>query len=93
MPGTGWRAGAGGHPRVHGPPPDHQRHLFQERQLRSVTANTRADGEASLAIAERLGVTATTVAYDFAAADTALADLAHGRFAGVAVLTMIDRPT
>ena len=27
------------------PPLDYQRHLFQERQLRSVTANTRADGE------------------------------------------------
>jgi alcohol dehydrogenase, propanol-preferring len=65
---------------------DYQRHLFQERQLRSVTANTRADGEAFLAIAERIGVTATTVAYDFAAADRALRDLAHGRFAGAAVI-------
>jgi alcohol dehydrogenase, propanol-preferring len=70
------------------PPLDYQRHLFQERQLRSVTANTRADGEALLRIADRVGVTAMTIAYDFAAADEALADLAHGRYAGAAVLTM-----
>jgi alcohol dehydrogenase, propanol-preferring len=70
------------------PPLDYQRHLFRERQLRSVTANTRADGEAFLAIAERIGVTATTVSYPFEAADEALADLALGRFAGAAVLRM-----
>jgi alcohol dehydrogenase, propanol-preferring len=72
------------------PPLDYQRHLFQERQLRSVTANTRADGEAFLAIAERIGVTATTVTYPFEDADEALADLALGRFAGAAVLRMED---
>jgi alcohol dehydrogenase, propanol-preferring len=72
------------------PPLDYQRHLFAERQLRSVTANTRADGEAFLAIAERIGVTATTVTYPFATADEALADLAHGQFAGAAVLRMED---
>src|SRR5918997_1150514 len=32
--------------------------LFQERKLRSVTANTRADGETFLRLAERLGVRA-----------------------------------
>ena len=37
--------------------------LFQERRLRSVTANTRADGETFLRLAERLGVRATTVSY------------------------------
>lgn len=68
------------------PPLDYDRHLFQERELRSVTANTRADGEAFLAIAERVGVRATTVAYPFDRADEALADLAHDRFAGAAVL-------
>jgi alcohol dehydrogenase, propanol-preferring len=70
------------------PPLDYQRHLFQERQLRSVTANTRADGEAFLAVAERVGITATTVGYDFDAAHEALTDLAHGRFTGAAVLTI-----
>ena len=39
------------------PPLDYQRHLFQERQIRSVTANTRADGEEFLALAARLDCT------------------------------------
>jgi propanol-preferring alcohol dehydrogenase len=60
--------------------------LFGERRLRSVTANTRQDGEQFLRLAERLGIRATTVAYPMAEAPTALADLAHGRFSGAAVL-------
>ena len=60
--------------------------LFQERRLRSVTANTRADGEEFLRLAGRLGIRATTVGYPMAQAATALADLAHGRFGGAAVL-------
>ncbi|MCU1659230.1 MAG: zinc-binding alcohol dehydrogenase family protein [Pseudonocardiales bacterium] len=60
--------------------------LFQERRLRSVTANTRSDGEQFLALAERFGIRATTVAYPMARAADALADLAHGRFSGAAVL-------
>jgi len=60
--------------------------LFQERKLRSVTANTRADGETFLRLAERLGVRATTVAYPMSEAPRALADLRHGRFSGAAVL-------
>jgi propanol-preferring alcohol dehydrogenase len=60
--------------------------LFQERKLRSVTANTRADGETFLRLAERLGVRATTVAYPMGDAPRALADLKHGRFSGAAVL-------
>jgi propanol-preferring alcohol dehydrogenase len=60
--------------------------LFEERRLRSVTANTRRDGEEFLLLAERLRVRPTTVAYPMAEAPRALADLAHGRFAGAAVL-------
>jgi len=60
--------------------------LFRERRLRSVTANTRHDGEQFLALAERFGIRATTVAYPMADAPRALADLAHGRFSGAAVL-------
>jgi alcohol dehydrogenase, propanol-preferring len=60
--------------------------LFQERRLRSVTANTRADGEEFLRLADRHGITATTVPYDLADAGRALADLAAGRFSGAAVL-------
>jgi alcohol dehydrogenase, propanol-preferring len=60
--------------------------LFQERRLRSVTANTRADGEAFLSLAGRFGVRATTHAYDLTRADEALADLSSGAFDGAAVL-------
>jgi propanol-preferring alcohol dehydrogenase len=66
---------------------DYAAELFEERRLRSVTANTRRDGEEFLRLAERLGVRATTVAYAMADAPRALADLAHGRFGGAAVLT------
>lgn len=65
---------------------DYQRHLFQERQVRSVTANTRADGEEFLAVAERIGITVHTEAYPLDRADEALADLAHDRVTGAAVL-------
>jgi alcohol dehydrogenase, propanol-preferring len=65
---------------------DYADELFQERTLRSVTANTRADGEEFLHLAGRLGIRATTVAYPMAEAASALADLAHGRFGGAAVL-------
>jgi propanol-preferring alcohol dehydrogenase len=60
--------------------------LFEERKLRSVTANTRANGEDFLALAARFGVRTTTTAYPMSAAQDALADLAHGRFSGAAVL-------
>lgn len=68
------------------PPLRYAEHLFQERRLRSVTANTRADGEAFLAIAARIGIHVATVPYPLDRADAALADLAHDRFAGAAVL-------
>jgi propanol-preferring alcohol dehydrogenase len=60
--------------------------LFYERRLRSVTANTRQDGEELMQLAPRLGVTATTVPYSLDDADRALADLAAGAFSGAAVL-------
>lgn len=68
------------------PPLDYDRHLFQERQVRSVTANTRADAAEFLALAVRLGIRATVHPYPLAEADRALADLAGDRFSGAAVL-------
>jgi propanol-preferring alcohol dehydrogenase len=65
---------------------DYDAHLFRERTLTSVTANTRADGEELLLLAGRLGVRATVTTYPFDAADAALDDLAHGRLTGAAVL-------
>jgi propanol-preferring alcohol dehydrogenase len=68
------------------PPLGYERHLFEERTLRSVTANTRDDGRALLAAAERIGVHVEAVPYPFERADAALRDLAHDRITGAAVL-------
>ena len=72
---------------------DYQHHLFREKTLTSVTANTRQDGEELLALAARLGVRSTVTTYPFEAADQALDDLKEGRFAGVAVLSHAQPPT
>ena len=69
------------------PPLVYVDHLFQERQVRSVTANTRADGEEFLSIAARMAIRPMTSAYPLERADEALADLAHDRVTGAAVLT------
>jgi propanol-preferring alcohol dehydrogenase len=66
---------------------DYAAELFEERRLRSVTANTRRDGEEFMRLADRLAVRATAVGYPMAQAPQALADLAQGRFGGAAVLT------
>lgn len=67
---------------------DYQRHLFLEHSLRSVTSNTRRDGEEFLVLAERLGVQATTTPFAFGEADKALLALASGQLKGAAVLHM-----
>ena len=64
----------------------YEEELFGERVLRSVTANTRRDGEEFLGLAARLKIRATTHGYPMADAPAALADLAHGRFDGAAIL-------
>jgi propanol-preferring alcohol dehydrogenase len=64
--------------------------LFEERQIRSVTANTRADGEEFLELASRIPIRPTTTPYPLSAADQALADLAHDRINGAAVLRVAD---
>ncbi len=65
---------------------DYQRHLFRERTLTSVTANTRRDGEELLRLAAALDVEAHVTTYPFARADAALEDLAAGRLTGAAVV-------
>jgi propanol-preferring alcohol dehydrogenase len=65
---------------------NYQRHLFQERQIRSVTSNTRADARAFLDFAAEHHVTVTTPEYPLSHADRALSDLSAGRIAGAAVL-------
>jgi len=68
------------------PPLNYDRHLFQERQVRSVTSNTRADAREFLAFAGRHRIEVTTPQYPLDQADVALADLGSGRIAGAAVL-------
>ncbi|TXC98424.1 zinc-dependent alcohol dehydrogenase family protein [Streptomyces sp. ISID311] len=69
------------------PPLTYQRHLFYERNLCSVTANTRQDGREFLATAARIGIRVTVSPYPLSRAPQALADLAADRVQGAAVLT------
>jgi len=66
---------------------NYQRHLFQERTLRSVTANTRGDGEEFLRLAQRLRLKVSVTPYSFDHAEQALADLAADRVTGAAVIS------
>jgi alcohol dehydrogenase, propanol-preferring len=65
---------------------NYQRHLFQERQIRSVTSNTRADAREFLDFAGRHHIELTTPEYPLGHAAQALSDLAAGRISGAAVL-------
>ncbi|WP_201453597.1 zinc-binding alcohol dehydrogenase family protein [Rhodococcus sp. WAY2] len=65
---------------------DYQKHLFRERQVRSVTANTRADSVAFLRFAADHRLRVDTHPYPLDHADRALRDLADGKFSGAAVL-------
>jgi propanol-preferring alcohol dehydrogenase len=68
------------------PPLNYERDLFQERQLRSVTSNTRQDAREFLDFAAAHQLSVTTHSYPLDAADQALRDLKAGRFDGAAVL-------
>lgn len=65
---------------------NYQRHLFQERQIRSVTSNTRADARAFLDFAAHHRLAVTSPQYPLDRADEALSDLRGGRISGAAVL-------
>jgi alcohol dehydrogenase, propanol-preferring len=65
---------------------NYQRHLFYERELKSVTSNTRADAREFLAFAEQHRIAVSHPTYPLGRADEALTDLAGGRIAGAAVL-------
>jgi alcohol dehydrogenase, propanol-preferring len=65
---------------------DYERDLFYERNLRSVTANTRADGEELLAEAARIPIRPATTTFPLEDANQALALLKRGGFAGAGVL-------
>lgn len=66
---------------------DYAQHLFQERTVRSVTANTRADGEELLRLAARIPLEIHATTYPFESVQQALEDLAADRLTGSAVVT------
>ena len=68
------------------PPLDYDRHLFREKELRSVTANTRADGVEFLRLAGEIPIRTHTVAIELGQANQALAMLKHDQLKGAAVL-------
>jgi propanol-preferring alcohol dehydrogenase len=65
---------------------NYDRHLFQERTLRSVTANTRADGRAYLELTREHPPRVSSVLYSFDEADRALTDIEGDRVKGAAVI-------
>jgi alcohol dehydrogenase, propanol-preferring len=68
------------------PPLNYEHELFYEKELRSVTSNTRDDGREFLELALRYHVRATTHVYPMSQAVQALQDLKAGVFDGAAVL-------
>lgn len=68
------------------PSMSYEPHLFYERDLRTVTANTRADGDAFLRLAAGLRVRPTVTRYGFGQVARALDDLRSGRASGSLVV-------
>lgn len=68
------------------PPLNYERELFYERELRSVTANTRQDGREFLEFVSEHHISVTTRPYPLGEGQQALRDLKASRFPGAAVL-------
>lgn len=65
---------------------NYERHLFEEREIRSVTANTRFDGEEFMRIAGEIPIHTHTQFFGLEQATEALIELKHDRIRGAAVL-------
>jgi alcohol dehydrogenase, propanol-preferring len=72
------------------PPLHYDDHLFEERTLTSVTANTRKDGHELLELAARIPLRPEVTIYSFGAVDRALLDLATDAVTGTAVIAVHD---
>lgn len=70
------------------PAMDYERYVFRERDIHSVTSNTRDDGRQLLAEAAAIPVRPHTTVYPLADANRALADLKADRISGTGVLVM-----
>ena len=64
----------------------YERHLFYEKNLRSVTANTRSDGEELLRLAAEIPIRPQTTTFPLAHANRALQQLKHDAIQGSGVL-------
>jgi alcohol dehydrogenase, propanol-preferring len=69
---------------------DYEKHLFHERNLRSVTANTRTDGSRLLAEAARAGICPHVVRYPLSDANEALQELKDDRIKGTGILIIAE---
>jgi propanol-preferring alcohol dehydrogenase len=65
---------------------NYERELFYEKNLRSVTANTRRDGEALLRLASEIPIRTHTELFDLEQANAALSRLKHDGIQGAGVL-------
>lgn len=70
------------------PPLDYERHLFYERTVRSVTANTRQDGIELLELAAAIPIRAETETFALGDANEALFQLRHDEIRGAGVLVI-----
>lgn len=70
------------------PQMDYERYLFYERDIHSVTCNTRQDGRDLLAEAAAIPIRPHTTTYPLADANRALQDLKNDRISGTGVLVM-----
>jgi len=70
------------------PAMSYDEHLFHEKTLTSVEANTRADGEALLALAAAVPIRPRRVLFDLADANRALATLKHDGIDGTGILVV-----
>ena len=69
------------------PPMDYRTNLFYERDLKSVTSNTRSDGDTLLRLARRLDLTPSVTTYSFDHTADAVSDLRSGATSGSLVIT------
>ncbi len=67
---------------------NYEEHLFYDREIRSVAANTREDGRELLAEAAEAGVRPHVTTYPLEDANRALQDMKHSRTDGTGVLVM-----
>ncbi len=72
------------------PAMEYERYLFYERDVHSVTCNTREDGRELLAEAAAIPIRPHTTVYPLADANRALQDLKADRISGTGVLVMDD---